>query len=103
MNVLEEVLKEELDRIKRLKTHINEELKELPNSYISKKIINKHEYFYEQKRIGSKVHSKYLKKEEKEDLSKKIDRRRELKIKLKELNKNEKQINKLLDGDGDNE
>ncbi|MCF0238472.1 MAG: hypothetical protein HUK24_07710, partial [Sphaerochaetaceae bacterium] len=71
---------------------IHEEIKELetqianlPIGYISRKIINKKERFYQQWTENGKVKSKYIGNENVEDLKNKIVLRKELQLKLNEL------------------
>ncbi|MBK5253723.1 MAG: hypothetical protein JJE03_04625 [Peptostreptococcaceae bacterium] len=103
MSILEEVLEEELERINRIRNNITNELNQLPSSYLSKKIINGKEYYYEQKREGDKVKSKYINKIEVEPFAKKVERRQELEKKLNELDKSVKQIKKVIGKDKTNE
>lgn len=61
MNILQEILLEEFERISRTETLINKELEGLPKGYISKKKINGKEYSYLQFRKDGKVCSQYIK------------------------------------------
>ncbi|NLY82739.1 MAG: hypothetical protein GX078_08255 [Clostridiales bacterium] len=103
MTILEEVLKEELERINRINKNIINELKELPSSYLSRKMINGKEYYYEQKREGNKIKSTYINKKEVESFSQKVKRRKELEKKLSELVKTKRQIEKVIGKDKFNE
>jgi len=61
------------------------ELNELPVGYVSEKIISGNKYYYYQENHGSKVSSKYIKKEDKDALIGQIERRREIEKELKAI------------------
>ena len=68
MSVLDEVLKEEYDRLARMKTAMSLEHDALPKGSISKKRIRGCDCYYLQYREGDKIISKYIKKAELDDI-----------------------------------
>ena len=62
MSVLDEVLKEEYDRLIRMRIAMSFEYEALPKGSISKKNIRGCDCYYLQYREGDKVISKYIKK-----------------------------------------
>lgn len=96
MEILNGVLKEELERLKNLKKHYAQEMSKLPKGSLIRKKINGNIYYYFNYRDGKKNVFKYigkLNKDEVEDLRLKIEKRR----KLRTLNiKVKKDIARLL-------
>ena len=66
-------------------TALEEQIAKLPVGYISKKMINGKERYYQQWTENGKVKSKYIKNEDFEDFKKKIELRKSLQGKLSEL------------------
>lgn len=64
---------------------LEEEISSLPVGYISKKMINGRERYYQQWTENGKTKSKYIKNEDLEEFQKKIDLRKSLQSKLSEL------------------
>lgn len=64
---------------------LEEEISSLPVGYISKKMINGRERYYQQWTENGKTKSKYIKNEDLEEFQKKIDLRKSLRSKLSEL------------------
>ena len=64
---------------------LEEQIAKLPVGYISKKMINGKERYYQQWTENGKVKSKYIKNEDFEDFKKKIELRKSLQAKLSEL------------------
>ena len=96
MAVLDEVLIEEKDRLLRMQSRMQSEYNELPQGYLSKKMIHGSCCYYLQHREGDKVISKYVNAADVDDLSKKIDRRRSLKKSLREIDMQLKKIQKVV-------
>ena len=92
MSVLDEVLKEEYDRLARMKSAMSIEYNALPKGSISKKNIRGCDCYYLQFREGNKVISKYIKKAELDDLVAKIERRKNLKKALRDIDAEMKKI-----------
>lgn len=96
MAVLDEVLIEEKDRLIRMKSRMQSEYNELPQGYLSKKMIHGSCCYYLQHREGDKVISKYVNAADVDELSQKIDRRRSLKKSLREIDIQLKKIQKVV-------
>ena len=64
------------------KVRIEIELEELPQGYISKKIISNNVYYYLQRRVKDKIKSEYVKKEDLAKVESQILLRKEYKKKL---------------------
>ena len=96
MAVLDEVLIEEKDRLLRMKSRMQSEYNELPQGYLSKKMIHGSCCYYLQHREGDKVISKYVNAADVDELSQKIDRRRSLKKSLREIDMQLKKIQKVV-------
>ena len=81
MEILNGVLKEELERLKKLKKHYEQEISKLPKGCLIKKKIKGHLYYYLNYRQGKKGIFKYVGKLNEEKLAKlekKINERRKL-------------------------
>ena len=96
MSVLDEVLKEEYDRLIKMRAAMNLEYEALPKGSISKKNIRGCDCYYLQYREGDKVISKYIKKGELNELAAKIERRRSLKKSLREIDAEMKKIERSI-------
>ena len=96
MAILDEVLIEEKNRLLRMQLRMQSEYNELPQGYLSKKMIHGSCCYYLQHREGDKVVSKYVNAADVDDLSKKIDRRRSLKKSLREIDSQLKKIQKVV-------
>ncbi len=96
MSVFEEVMIEEYKRSIKIYRLLAEEIEMLPKGSVQKKRINNKNYSYLMYREGSKIKSKYVAEEELEELNKKIQRRKENIIALKEIKKSLQQIEKAL-------
>jgi len=82
-SVLQMVLLEEYARLLRVIEGIEEELKELPRGYVSRKMIRGNESFYLQWREGEKIKSKYIPLDDLDAVVVAVSRRQELKKALK--------------------
>ena len=96
MAVLDEVLIEEKDRLLRIKSRMQSEYNELPQGYLSKKMIHGSCCYYLQHRECNKIISKYVNAADVVELSQKIDRRRSLKKSLREIDMQLKKIQKVV-------
>lgn len=101
MEILNGVLKEELERLKKLKKSYEEKIAELPRGSLIKKNIKGNIYYYLNYRKGKKGIFEYLgklKKEEVDKMKKKIAERRKL-VKLKrQVRKDIKDLKKMIHG-----
>ncbi len=96
MSILDDVMREEHERMNRLIPNIEAEIKELPKGYISAKKIKSGTYYYLQHRENKKMKSVYLKQEDVEPYRILITRRKELEQKLKELRQEQNKLQKIL-------
>jgi len=79
-----------------MKAAMERELSTLPSGYISKKIINKNEYYYLQKRVGSKIIGNYIPPEEVQQIEIQVARRKQLEKLIRELKINIKKIERVV-------
>lgn len=96
MSILDQVLEEEYDRLNRMREALELEIKELPAGYISKKDIKGKKYFYLQKRHGGKILSTYIPEVQVGDFQKKIERRRMMEKRMKEVDKSLQKIKRVV-------
>ena len=96
MSVLDDVLKEEYERLSRMKTAMEAEYKELPQGYLSKKNIRGYDCYYLQHREGDRVVGVYVREDAVPDYAQKIERRRNLKRSLSEIQNEMKKIEKVI-------
>ncbi len=103
MSIIESIMREEYDRSKRFCNALNKKIASLPKGYLRKKIIRNNEYWYLQYRDGSRVISKYIRKEDLEKVKKDIALRNEHCLSLKEHMLAQRQIERALGKDFVNE
>lgn len=96
MTILQQVLTEEAERLKRMHSAFEKELKALPEGYISIKRIKGKTQYYLQKRLGDKVKSQYISEPNRLPLQEAIARRKELKETLKKIERELKKIQKVI-------
>ncbi len=95
MSILDHVLQEEYERSERIKKAMEEELSHLQKGYISKKRISSKDYFYLQKREGSKIIGKYIAPEDLPNIIKEVEKRRQLEKSIKDLERNMKKLRRV--------
>lgn len=96
MSVLDSVLQEEYDRSERMKSAMESEWNTLPKGYVSKKTIAGKSYYYLQHRDKMKIIGTYIPPEELPEIVKKIARRKQLEVSIKELKANMKKIKRVV-------
>ncbi len=96
LSVLDDVLREEHERAKKIRKMMQTELDQLPKEYISRKNIRGNVVCYLQKREADKIVSRYIPKSDEELWGKKIERRRQLQASIRDLNKSISQLKKVL-------
>ena len=96
MSVLDEVLKEEYERLLRMRSAMSIEYDALPKGSISRKNIRGCDCYYLQYREGDKIVSKYIKKAELDELAAKIEKRRILRKTLRDINAEMKKIERTI-------
>jgi hypothetical protein len=95
MAILDEVLSEEYDRMKKMRVTMKKEMDSLPKGYISKKIIKGRQYSYLQMRQAGKIVSKFIPAQNIEAIEKQVERRNQLKMSINEIDKNLKKIERV--------
>lgn len=96
ISILEQQLLDEYFRCIRNKDVQTAAIANLPKGYISSKRRGDKVYYYLQWRDGNKVCSRYLKPSEVENTKKQINERRSWSASVKQLERNMKQIKKVL-------
>lgn len=96
MSILNDIMREEYERMNRLIPRIEAEIKELPKGYISEKKIKGGTYYYLQYRENKKMKSVYLKQKDVEAYRTLVAHRKELEKKLKELQQEQKKLGRIL-------
>jgi len=103
MTILDEVLKEEYERLSRGIGLVREELEGLPKGYISEKKIGNNAYYYLQRREGGKILSKHIKKDELEPYKTLIEHRKKLSKQIKDMEFEQQKIKAALKKVKDND
>lgn len=96
MAVLDEILEEEYARSSRLVSHMESELAALPKGSLRARSIKGYEYYYLNYRDGKQVKSDYVPAKDVDELSKKIERRRNLIAAIREQKRSQKKIVRAL-------
>ena len=96
MSVLDEVLIEEYERCERIKEFRLNKLRELPEGYLSRKVIKGNVYYYLQRREGGKVVSQYVPEKDVEEVERLIEERKKHHRALRELEDNQKKIRRVV-------
>lgn len=99
MEILNGILKEELERLKKLKKSYEQKISKLPKGSLVRKEIKGHIYYYLNYREGNKGIFKYLGKlneKEFEELKKKISERRKLRRLYIQVKRNINKLGKML-------
>lgn len=96
MSILDEVLIEEYERLKRFKKMYQEKLQNLPKGYLSRKNIKGKVYYYLQYRDGEKIVSQFVPNENVELLQKQIEERRKYERRIREVEADLKKIRKAV-------
>lgn len=96
MSILSDMLNEEYERLLATINSFEEIYEEYPKGYITMKKIHGKEYPYLQWRDGNKFHSRYIKKDELEDIESSIKKRKDLERELKEMYESKKEFEKVI-------
>ncbi len=96
MSIVYDVLVEEKARINDKISLYSERINQLPKGSIVIKSIKGHQYNYLVYREGDKVVTKYLKKDEVEEVRAKLGRRKKIEEILRDLKKDMKYINRVV-------
>ncbi|MDO4552284.1 MAG: hypothetical protein Q4C22_01995 [Bacillota bacterium] len=96
MAILDEVLLEEYERMKKMRVVMKAEMDTLPKGYISKKNIYGRQYHYLQRREGSKIVSTFISEKNVAEAEAQIQRRKQLKASLAEIEESMKKIERVI-------
>jgi hypothetical protein len=99
MSVLSEILLEEYERLLRTISSYESMAGELPKGSIREKSINGRRYAYLQWRDGSKICSKYIKRDEVGNLNELIEKRKRYDRELQTLRASKKEFDKIIGKD----
>lgn len=97
MSALDEVFREEYERLARMKSAMEKERDSLPKGYISRKTIGGKPYGYLQKRVAGKLNSTYVAACKIPEMEKQVARRRQLETSIREANANMRKLKKVID------
>jgi hypothetical protein len=96
MSVLSEILQEEYDRLKATIVSYEKEVAGLPKGSIVIKRIGGREYPYLQWREGTRVKSRFIKKEDLLYLKDQVNRRREYEKQIRALYSSKKEFDRVI-------
>lgn len=96
MTIMNGILKDSWDHYRRVEAKIKSRLQDLPKGSLYKRRIGKQVYYYLSVRKGERIRSKYLGKEEPDQVKKAIEERRLLLKQRKEVRQNLKLLSKTL-------
>jgi hypothetical protein len=95
MAILDEVLLEEYNRMKKMRFTMKNEMDSLPKGYISNKTIRSKKYCYLQWRQGRKIISQYIPASQVNKIERQIEKRAQLKISIREIDDHLKKIERV--------
>ncbi len=98
VNLIINTVMQEKQRIDNMLLRYREELSRLPKGTISEKSVNGNIYYYLKYREGKKVISKYIKKNEVEDVRQQLERRHHIEAMIKSLLEEQALATKMLEG-----
>lgn len=96
MSVLDDVLFEEYERLKRFRKTYIDKMEELPKGYLSHKKIGKKRYAYLQWREGDKIISRYIPDNEINMLERRVEERRKYQQRLQVIESDMKKIERVV-------
>ena len=96
MNMLKNTVKQERDRIEYMVNGYLQKLEGLPKGTLSAKHVGTKTYYYLKYRVGKKVVSDYVKKEELPALKEKLEHKKHIKTMLRFLKEELSMADKLL-------
>jgi hypothetical protein len=95
MSILDEVLLEEYNRMKKMRVVIQNDIDSLPKGYLSIKVIKGKPHVYLQWRKGSKIVSRYIPVKQVAEIKKQIEKRNQHKQAIHEIDQNLKKIERV--------
>ena len=96
MSAVDELILEEAERLKRIRAAKLRDFDMLPKGSIRKKRINGREYHYLQWRDGKHIRCKYIPADELEAVSRRIDRRNNLKNEIAAINADLSKLQRII-------
>ena len=96
MATVHDILSRELETLEARRTALQQEMDGLPRGYVSKKAIKGRDYFYLQHREGRQIKSQLIKQGSLETVLESIRRKQALKLEIREIEREQKQIRRLL-------
>lgn len=91
-----DILNRELNALDARRIALQQELESLPRGYVSKKAIKGRDYFYLQHREGQHIKSQLIKQGALESVLESLRRKQQLKQEIREIDREQKQIRRLL-------
>lgn len=98
MNMISSMVLQEKQRIDYMLARYQETISELPKGTISEKLINGNTYYYLKYRDGKKVISKYVGKDNIQEVKEQIEKRRHIEAMIKSLTEEQRLATKILEG-----
>jgi len=101
MSIIQDVLKEEYERLKSLEQKYEREIEFLPKGTISKRVRNGKFYFYLVYREKQKVITQYIGKiesQKSQETIEQVKKRKQLEDKLKQVRINIKELKRVING-----
>ena len=98
MNMILSTVLQEKQRIDYMLARYQETLSELPKGTISEKLINGNTYYYLKYRDGKKVISKYVVKDNIQEVKEQIEKRRHIEAMIKSLTEEQRHCNEKIFG-----
>ncbi|MCR5790756.1 MAG: hypothetical protein K6G83_12775 [Lachnospiraceae bacterium] len=96
MRMLEATIKQERDRIEYMLLRYQKMLQELPKGTLSEKKVGTKTYFYLKYRVGKKVVSDYVKKEQLPELLEQLEHKKHIKTMVRFLKEELAMADKIL-------
>lgn len=98
MNMILNMVLQEKQRIDYMLARYQKMISELPKGTISEKLINGNTYYYLKYRDGKKVISKYVGKDNIQEVKEQIEKRRHIEAMIKSLTEEQRLATKILEG-----
>ena len=91
-----DMLSRKLEELETQRAALLLEMEALPRGYVSKKEIKGRDYFYLQHREGQQIKSQLIKQGALESVLESIRRKKQLKLEIREIEREQKQIQRML-------
>lgn len=96
MSTVLDMLSRKMEELETQHAALLHEMEALPRGYVSKKEIKGRNYFYLQHREGQQIKSQLIKQGSLESVLESIRRKKQLKLELREIEREYKQIQRML-------